>query len=195
LPAKWLSNSSDVPRRASVALENALRSLAQPARVRRLRQGLAVLFVVWGVLALSQLIWALLPAAETSLPADAGVINPVSLPASSGGVEPVNIRRVQGWHLFGEAGASIPAGPVQEAEPTPATVRDGIEKGARETRLALKLRGVIASSDDGLGYAVIEHKSLQDIYAVEDKLPLPGRVSLAHWRHQVPRFHRAHSYR
>ena len=179
MPAKWLSSSSDVPRRASEALESALRSLAQPARARRLRQGLAVLFALWGILALSQLIWALLPAAETSLPTDAGVINPVSLPSTSGSVDSVNIRRVQGWHLFGEAGASNLAGQVQEAEPIPASARDGIEKGARETRLALKLRGVIASNEDGLGYAVIEHKSKQDIYAVEDKLPLPGRVSLA----------------
>jgi general secretion pathway protein C len=37
----------------------------------------------------------------------------------------------------------------------------------------------VASSEDGLGYAVIEYQSQQDIYAVEDKLPLPGRVSLA----------------
>jgi general secretion pathway protein C len=30
-----------------------------------------------------------------------------------------------------------------------------------------------------MGYAIIEHKSRQDIYAVEDKLPVAGQVSLA----------------
>jgi general secretion pathway protein C len=177
LPAKWLSNSSDVSRRASEVLENAARSLAQPARARRLRHALGVLFAIWGVLALSQLIWALLPAGETSLAADAGIINPVSFPAAAGNAEPVNIGRLQGWHLFGEAGAPDLVEQVPEVEP--ASARDGIEKGARETRLALKLRGVVASTEDGLGYAVIEHKSKQNIYSVEDKLPLPGRVTLA----------------
>jgi general secretion pathway protein C len=38
---------------------------------------------------------------------------------------------------------------------------------------------VVASSEDGLGYAIIEINSQQDIYAVEDKLPLPGQVLLA----------------
>jgi general secretion pathway protein C len=69
---------------------------------------------------------------------------------------------------------------VLEPEPAgAASSRDGIEKGARETRLALKLRGVLASSRDGMGYAVIEYQSQQEMYAVEDKLPLPGQVVLA----------------
>ena len=179
MPAKWLSNSSDVPRRATDALEDALRSLAQPARAKRLRQGLAVLFALWAVLALSRLIWALLPAGNAELPADAVVINPVNLPVSAASGVPVDVGRLQGWHLFGEAGGAPAAGPVAEPEPVAGTARDGIEKGARETSLALKLRGVAASSEDGLGYAVIEYQSKQDIYAVEDKLPVPGRVSLA----------------
>lgn len=180
MPAKWLSNSSDASRRASEVLENTFRSLAQPARARRLRQGLAAVFAIWGVLALSQLIWALLPAGDVPLPADAAIINPASLAtATTRGDDPVNIGQVQSWHLFGEAGAVDPAAQLPEVETAEASARDGIEKGARETRLALKLRGVVASSEDGLGYAVIEHKSKQDIYAVEDKLPVSGRVTLA----------------
>jgi general secretion pathway protein C len=45
--------------------------------------------------------------------------------------------------------------------------------------LDLKLRGIVASSEDGLGHAVIEYRSKQEVYAVEDKLPMPGRVMLA----------------
>ncbi len=177
MPVKWSSNSSDVPRRVTKALEDAFRFLAQPARARRLRQALLVLFATWCVLALSQLIWALLPRAGVSLPANAIVINPVNLSAPSGSTDPVDIGRVQGWHLFGEAG-SVSA-PVAESEPVAVSARDGIEKDARETRLALKLRGVVASSEDGTGYAIIEYQSQQDIYSLEDKLPLPGRVLLA----------------
>ena len=179
MPAKWLSNSSDVPRRASDALEGVLRSLAQPARAKRLRQVLTVLFALWAVVALSRFIWALLPLGDAELPADTVVINPVNVSASAVSKERVDVGRLQAWHLFGEADAATAAGQEVQPEPVLDTARDGIEKGARETRLALKLRGVAASSEDGLGYAVIEYQSQQDIYAVEDKLPLPGRVSLA----------------
>ena len=57
--------------------------------------------------------------------------------------------------------------------------RQGIEDGARETRLDVKLRGVVAASVDGLGIAVIEYKNKQQGYAVEDQLPVPGKVTLA----------------
>lgn len=175
MPADWLSNSSDAWRRMSAALEGALRFLAEPARARRLRQILVAVFALWAVLALARFIWALFPAADTALPGAAQIINPVSIPAPGEPAQVVDIGLVQSWHLFGEPGSEAEE-VVQEA---PVQVREGIEKGARETRLDLKLRGVVASSEDGMGYAIIEHKSRQDIYAVEDKLPVSGQVSLA----------------
>ena len=179
MPANWLSNTSDMPQRASDALEQAIRTLAEPARVRRIRQVLVVLFTLWAVLALSQLIWALLPASDSSLPADAVIINAANVSSPQAGYDPVDIERLRSRHLFGEAGADVVAQPVVEPELAQASARDGIEKGARETRLALKLRGAVASTEDGLGYAVIEYQSKQAVYAVEDKLPLPGSVVLA----------------
>ena len=180
MPAQWLSNSSDVSRRVSAALEAMFRALSRPANARRLRRLLVLLFTIWAVIALSQVIWALLPDAGTALPADAVVINPVDVAAPVSGGRSVDVPRVQGWHLFGEAGAAPPASATAAPEQAAAaSTRDGIEKGARETRLALKLRGVVASSEDGLGYAIIEHNAQQDIYAVEDTLPLPGQVTLA----------------
>jgi general secretion pathway protein C len=84
------------------------------------------------------------------------------------------------WHLFGEAGVA-PADSVETAlEPAVGTTaREGIEQGARATHLQLVLRGVVASSEDGLGHAIIEYRKKQDVYAVEDKLPVPGQVVLA----------------
>ncbi len=178
MPA-WLNNSSDMPRRATDAFEAALAVLTRPEGMRRLRQGCVLLFSIWAVIALSQLIWTLLPGGNTAIPGDAVVINPVAVTAAPAGAEPVDIARVQAWHLFGEAGAEVAANAPAEPAQAAASAREGIEKGARETRLALKLRGVVASSEDGLGYAIIEINSQQDIYAVEDKLPLPGQVLLA----------------
>jgi general secretion pathway protein C len=159
-------------------LDGVLRALAQPARARLLRRVLAVLLALWAVYALAQLIWALFPGQDTPLPEDAVVINPVSRPAPAAAAETVDIERMKAWHLFGEVGAE-PAPEVEPETVAAVTGREGIEKGARETRLDLKLRGVVASTVEGLGHAIIEHKNKQAVYAVDDKLPVPGQVALA----------------
>jgi len=177
LPAEWLSNSSDVPGRVISALGGTLHSLAQPGRVRRVRQILLVLFVLWAVLALSRLVWALLPAADSTVAVDRVILNPVPSRGTAASTDSIDIDRLRAWHLFGEAGAAAVA--VEEEVVATAAVRDGIEKDARETRLDLKLRGIVASTEDGLGHAIIEHKSRQAVYAVDDKLPVSGQVVLA----------------
>jgi len=180
LPAQGFSSSGDSLRRGTDVLEAVLRRLTRPESVRRLRQGLVLLFSFWAVIALSQLIWTLLPDGGSPWPDDAEVINPVALAAPTASAESVDLARVRAWRLFGEAGAQPAPGVVAEpAQAAPIAARDGIEKGAPETRLAAKLRGVVASSQDGSGYAIIEINSQQDIYRVDDKLPLPGQVLLA----------------
>ena len=174
MPAQWHSSTSELTARATALAEPVLHSLSQPAQVRRLRLLLVALFTLWGVLALVRMVWALLPAAAPAA-ALAQVINPVSNSAPAASRE-LDIERMRGWHLFGEAGAA-PVAPAPQ--PVVSNARDGIEEGARETRLALKLRGIVASTADGLGHAIIEHRAQQAVYAVEDKLPAPGRVTLA----------------
>ena len=175
MPAQGLSSSGDSLRRGTAVLETALRRLSRPEGVRRLRQGVVLLLSFWAVIALSQLIWTLLPAGNSPLPDDVAVINPVALAAPTSGAESVDLARVRAWRLFGEAGAQ----PAPGAAVEPAQAAAEIEKGAQETRLAARLRGVFASSQDGSGYAIIEINSQQDIYRVDDKLPLPGQVLLA----------------
>ena len=179
MPAQWLSNSSDLSGRVTASLAGALRALAQPQRARRLRQVLLLLFALWAVFALARLIWALFPTAEAPVEAPVVVINPISTGGSTGSVETIDIGRMMGWHLFGEAGASVEVAVVEPDTAALSTARDGIEDGARETRLKLKLRGIVASTQDGLGHAIIEHNARQAVYAVEDKLPVSGRVVLA----------------
>ena len=179
MPAQWLSNTSDLTGRVTHVLEGALHSMAQPVRVARLRQLAMVLFALWAVLALSRLVWSLFPASDVAVPADIVVLNPVAAQGASATFDEVDIERLRSWHLFGEAGAEVASGVVEEEIVASTTAREGIEKGARETSLDLKLRGIVASTDEGLGYAVIEYKSSQDMYAVEDKLPVSGQVVLA----------------
>jgi general secretion pathway protein C len=178
LPAQWLSNSSIVPGRAGALLEKILFELSQPHRLVQLRRALVFLLAIWAVLALTHLVWSLLPSDELELDPTVVVINPVSTPAANATGSQVDIQRMMSWHLFGEADGEA----VEPLTPEPevsAASRDGIEKGARETRLELVLRGVVASSEDGLGHAIIEHRKRQAVYAVEDKLPVSGNVVLA----------------
>ncbi len=178
MAAQWLSNTSAWSARVSAAAASALSFLARPDQMRRIRQVLLCLLAFWAVLALSRLIWALVPAAEPVAAVTPEVINPVTSGGSAQDVDPVDIDTLVGWHLFGEVGETVVDMPLPE-ESASANSRDGIEDGARETRLQLKLRGVVSSTEDGLGYAIIENNNLQDVYAVEDKLPVSGEVTLA----------------
>jgi len=179
LPAQWLNSSGDIPGRASAAVAAVLQGLSQPEQVRRLRQCALLLLAFWIVLGLVRLIWAVVPAADgqAAVP-PVQVINPIT--TSRGGTtgDSVDVEQLRSWHLFGKAGAAPKVELVTEQVPA-SNARDGIEKGARETRLNLILRGVVASTEDGLGHAIIEAKSKQQVYAVGDKLPVSGRVTLA----------------
>ena len=178
MPTDWLGNASAVSGRAGVALMGALNAMAQPRRARRIRQVILLLVVVWMLLSLTRLLWALVPNAENTNVAPPTVINPLSASSSRAIVAPVDIDRMVAWHLFGEAGATAQA-VIEAATEVETDSREGIEDGARETSLQLKLRGIVASTEDGLGYAIIENANQQAIYMVEDKLPVRGNVVLA----------------
>lgn len=163
----------------SVALGDLFAWMAQPARARRLRQVLIGFALLWLAYACAQLVWALFPDVESPLPADILILNPVENTASGQRAEPADISEMLSWHLLGKADEMAATPVLGEATAVQTTDRDGIEEGARETRLDLRLRGIVASTEDGLGHAIIEHKSKQQVYAVEDKLPISGRVILA----------------
>jgi general secretion pathway protein C len=177
VPAQWLNNASELSARATAIMEPALAALARPEQVARLRRLLLALLSLWAVLALARLVWALVPGAAAPAAPPTDVINPVDDRTQVTAAREVDIERMRGWHLFGEAGAApVAAAPQTEVA---RSSRDGIEKGARETRLNLKLRGIVASTEDGLGHAIIEHRNQQEVYAVEDELPVGGRVTVA----------------
>jgi general secretion pathway protein C len=154
----------------------AIAALAQPSRVRLIRRGVIVFALVWTVFSITQLIWALLPVPPVAMPADLVVLNPAEIPPSTAQVQSVELDEMLSWHLLGTAGEPSA---VAVTETIDVESRQGIEDGAGETRLDLKLRGIISSTDDGFGHAIIEYKSKQQVYAVEDKLPVSGRVTLA----------------
>ena len=177
MSGQWYQSSNESLGQLTNALKAAWHALAKPERARRVRQLILLLLLVWGVFALAELVWTFFPRSTVELPPESSILNPMESRTGSSEVESVNLDTMLSWHLFGVAGQ---AAPTQEELVVPAASdRDGIEKGARETRLNLKLRGIISASEDGLGHAIIEHKSKQNVYAVEDKLPVGSRVTLA----------------
>lgn len=177
MPAQWLSRSSEVSDRVSAGLTQSLQTLSQPENLRRLRVVVVFLLALWAVLSLARLVWGFVPAPEAGA-APPAVVNPIVADVGSGPSDTVNIEKMRSWHLFGKAGAPVPVEKVAVVE-APKNDREGIEDGARETRLKVVLRGIVASTEDGLGHAVIEYQNKQAVYAVEDKLPVSGKVTLA----------------
>ncbi|MFV8818217.1 type II secretion system protein GspC [Haliea sp. E17] len=178
MPAQWLSNTSDISAKAAGHLTAAAHYLSQPERLRRLRRLLVGILCLWIVLSLAQLLWALLPA-DTPAGEPVTVINPAVRSEAAAGRKPVDIDALRARHLFGDASLAGLAETPETVAAAPASEREGIEEGARETRLQLTLRGVVSAREDGLGHAIIEYRNKQDVYAVDDELPVSGKVVLA----------------
>ena len=156
-------------------------ALSEPRATRRI-QGLVLLIAgLWGVMSLVAIVWSLIPLRPVSAPPLGEIINPVRESAATASAAPVDIDRLAGLHLFGDPGSASAEELSQLAARRAVAVdaRVGIEDDANESQLPLLLRGVVSSHDDGLGYAMIEHRGEQALYAVGDALPIQGRVSLA----------------
>jgi general secretion pathway protein C len=157
-----------------------LRSLSDPGRSKQVRQALGALAGLWLLLAVANMVWSLLPQPEPE--SGSGLtLNPQQTAVTSQQQAPVNIEELVAWNLFGTA-ASKPV--PQEKVEDPAAGRakgdlDGIENSAKETRLSLKLKGIVGSSVPSLARAIIENKKKQKQYALGDSLPVSGKVTVA----------------
>ncbi len=178
MPAQWLTNTSDLPGRFRPALEQGLHALSQPRSKLIIRRSLLVLFALWALYAAAVLVWSLLPQPDAETAPLTDLVNPARDARQQSERAAVDMEALSDWQLFGTVVSEADVA-AAEQDTGSASSRDGIEKGARETRLNLVLRGVVASTDDGLGHAIIEHRSQQTVYAVEDELPVPGKVVLA----------------
>ncbi len=151
--------------------------VADEQRLLILQRGLIAVLVVWAVNSMANTVWALIPSSPVEV-SKSVVINPPPPTAdASGGVETIDVSSILGMSVFG----AVEPSEVQELAVvgTVANPRDGIENGARETNLALTLTGIVASTADGLGSAMIEARKKQELYSVGDDLPANGKVTLA----------------
>jgi len=180
LDTHWLDSASDRLAQARRLALLQLQRLADPRRVRQIKGALYALAGLWLLLAVANMVWALLPqpqAVEIAGPS----LNPLqSSPGSQQRVD-VNIEEVVAWNLFGTAASKpVPRAQIEEqGAGSDSGDLNGIENTAKETKLNLKLQGIVASSDVDSARAIIENKRKQKQYAVGDKLPVSGKVTVA----------------
>ena len=151
-----------------------LHFLSQPRQLRRLKIGVCLLAVVWLAWVLAGFFWLLVPQAAPS-PSASKILNPAIVGAGAGAIV-VNLDEMVSWNLFGALDSTAVA---KAPEPEAPVAAEGIEDGAKETTLNLKLQGLVASSVQEEARAVIEYQNKQVQYAVGDKLPVSGSVKLA----------------
>jgi len=135
--------------------EEILPRLAALSMDKRLPVLVALVLTIMLAQSMAVLTWELLPQPQE----DKVLVTPSQPATQTGMVGKNNVRQISQWHLFGE---------VQKTAPK------AVEKvtNAPDTRLNLKLRGVLASSDPAFALAIIaDGKGKEDAYALESKLP------------------------
>ena len=131
--------------------------LAAVSQDKRLPVLVLLLLIMLFAQSLAQITWALLPGEPPEPLLVATRVGSASQQVVKSGR--TDITRISQWHLFGDA-KKVFAKPVAKVIDAP------------DTRLNLKLRGVLASSDPVAARAIIAGgKGAEDAYAVGDNLP------------------------
>ncbi len=142
---------------------------------QRLRMLICALLLLWLMLGAVQLLWTLLSKPDPSLP-PANIVLGQSNPqqAASDTAVTIDMEKVRNWELFGSSDAA----PVEEETVVAETELSSAESNAEQTRLQIKLQGVIQTNDSSAGRAIISYQGKQDHYAVGDELPVSNQVIL-----------------
>lgn len=153
------------------AVGQRLASVFPPTQLKWL---ICALLLLWLAFSLAEFIWFSMPEPQTR-PLHVNSSPLQTTHSSLSGIDKASaaeLAKVQSWLWFGKAVEE------EQAEEDP-VVQPGIEDDAKETRLRLILRGVVASSEPRLAVAIIEGNNRQQRYKIGDKIQVSGRVSLA----------------
>lgn len=138
---------------------------------------LYLLLILWVLLSLSKVVWALWPQPAV-VPSTLPTMNPPTATRAAAQGETIAVGELTGLNLFGQPDAAMS---VDEAITNSQGVGEIPEQAlsAPETRLALTLTGILATSDEGVGSAIIEARNSQGVYHIGDLLPVGNNVTLA----------------
>ena len=121
---------------------------------KQLHTIVVVLLSLYLIAFAAKLVWRIIPEPQLSA---TPTVSRAPVISSSSGQNGVNIAKRQQLNLFGNAAAK-PAEPVAEVTDAP------------ETRLNLTLTGVVASSEQEAGTAIIENRGSQAVYGLGEKI-------------------------
>ncbi|WP_334060823.1 type II secretion system protein GspC [Alteromonas sp. S005] len=121
---------------------------------KQLHTIVVVLLSLYLIAFAAKLVWRIIPEPQLSA---TPTVSRAPVISSSSGKSGVNIAKIQQLNLFGNAAAK-PAEPVAEVTDAP------------ETRLNLTLTGVVASSEQEAGTAIIENRGSQAVYGLGEKI-------------------------
>ncbi|MFZ8199638.1 type II secretion system protein GspC [Alteromonas portus] len=121
---------------------------------KQLHTFVVVLLSLYLIAFAAKLVWRIIPEPQLSA---TPTVSRAPVISSSSGQNGVNIAKIQQLNLFGNAAAK-PAEPVAEVTDAP------------ETRLNLTLTGVVASSEQDAGTAIIENRGSQAVYGLGEKI-------------------------
>ncbi|MEE3028607.1 MAG: type II secretion system protein GspC [Pseudomonadota bacterium] len=121
---------------------------------KQLHTIVVVLLSLYLIAFAAKLLWRIIPEPQLSA---TPTVSRAPVISSSSGQNGVNIAKIQQLNLFGNAAAK-PAEPVAEVTDAP------------ETRLNLTLTGVVASSEQEAGTAIIENRGSQAVYGLGEKI-------------------------
>lgn len=163
-------------------VENSLAPYAERANTywqrlpqERLRTLICALLLLWLMFGAVQLLWTLLSKPDPSLPPADTVLGQSNPQQTAGNTAVyIDMEKVRDWELFGSSDEA----PVVEETVVPETELSSAESNAQQTRLQIKLQGVIQTKDNSAGRAIISYQGKQDHYAVGDELPVSNQVVL-----------------
>lgn len=121
---------------------------------KQLHTIVVVLLSLYLIAFAAKLVWRIIPEPQLSA---TPTVSRAPVISSSSGQNGVSIAKIQQLNLFGNAAAK-PAEPVAEVTDAP------------ETRLNLTLTGVVASSEQEAGTAIIENRGSQAVYGLGEKI-------------------------
>lgn len=135
-----------------------------------------LLLVLWLSYTLAQLVWMLFPAPET--PPARVAANALETDRGGAGGRSVDIAELSSLNIFGQVAEGDQLDEMDDLADSGPRGGAGIEDEAVDTELNLVLRGIMGSSEEDAGRAIIADGSSQALYGVGDELPVRGNVTL-----------------
>lgn len=155
-----------------------LLTLSQRLPTAHIRTAATMLSAVWVLSMAADVFWRVYPQPQSTLtPSMLSLSQNLASPSNKTKEKTIiDVDRMQSWHLFGQASSEL----VQEvAEAKAEQVSDDDAADAKETRLQLKLLGLMQASSSDDSYAIIESSNKAELYRVGQAIPVGQNVKLS----------------